>query len=76
MNTNQIPSIKVCDRNDIPNGDLVNMEAMPKGLNCKYLECTLSHHEPPKFIAYQWRRHLPDVMKTHFPVGHVIVVFP
>ena len=58
---------------DIPlDQEIVNMEAMPKGLNCPYLECTLSHHIPPKFIAYQWRRKIPD---THFPKNHILVVY-
>lgn len=67
-----IPVLTLVNYNDIPNEQkLVNMEAMPRGLNCKYLECTLSHHNPPQFIAYQWRRKEPDSL----PSGHVLVVF-
>ena len=68
-----IPKITCINRNDIPNEQkIVNLEGMLRGLNAPYLECTLSHHNPPHFIAYQWRRKLPT---THFPTNHVLIVY-
>ena len=60
---------KIIDIKDV--GELVNMEAMPKGLNCRFLECYPSHHEPPKMIASQWRRLMPKFI----PPGYVVVDF-
>lgn len=41
-------------------GPIANMEAMPRGLHCRYLEC--STHDDEKgitLIAFKWRRKLP-----------------
>jgi hypothetical protein len=49
---------------------IVNTECLPRGLNCRYLECT--PHEPENtLIAYCWRRKLPK----QIPSIHVIVDF-
>lgn len=46
--------------------EIDNMGAMPRGLNARYLEVTLSHHEPPRFIAWKWRRKPPlDLLLGH-----------
>ena len=38
-------------------GRIANMEAMPRGLNARYLECIVAHNGD--LVASCWRRKLP-----------------
>ena len=39
--------------------DIRNLDAMPRGLGCRYLEAITSHKKGV-YIAKQWRRKLPE----------------
>ena len=45
-------------------GTIANMEAMPRGLNCRWLECTTYENENgTTLIAMKWRRKLPRAIE-------------
>ena len=41
-------------------GLVTNLEAMPRGLGLRFLECVLSNDNPPHLTASQWKKDTPD----------------
>ena len=51
------------------NHKLRNLDALPRGLNCKYLLCLISHTED--YVAHSWKRKEPKVIE----VGYLLIKF-